>query len=51
MKFDFVSFFKQTGLSDDEINKSFLTASDILEFNKNRSDMILRGVRRVEDET
>ena len=48
---DFVAFFKQTGLSDDEINKSFLTASDILEFNKNRSDMILRGVRRVEDET
>lgn len=48
---DFVAFFKQTGLSDEEINNSFLNASDILKFNENRENLILRGVRRVDDET
>ena len=47
---DFVAFFKQTGLSDDEISKSFKTSFDILEFNRNRDKMILQGVRRVDDE-
>ena len=47
---DFISFFKQTGLSDVEIAKSFETSNDILEFNKNRDKMIFRGVRRVDDE-
>lgn len=47
---DFISFFKQTGLSDVEIAKSFETSKDILEFNKNRDKMIFRGVRRVDDE-
>lgn len=48
--YDFVSVFKQTGLSDLEIEKSFLSSQDILEFNKNRDKMILKGVRRVVDE-
>ena len=30
--------------------KSFITAGDILEFNKNRKDLIFKGVRRVNDE-
>lgn len=47
---DFISFFTQTGLTDDEVKKSFLTAGNILEFNKNRDKMILTGVRRVDDE-
>ena len=46
---DFVAFFKQTGLSDDEITKSFVSSSKILEFNLNRDNMILSGVRRVDD--
>lgn len=46
---DFMAFFKQTGLSDDEIKKSFNTSSDILEFNGNRDNMILKGVRRIDD--
>ena len=46
---DFTAFFKQTGLSDDEISKSFNTSSEILEFNLNRDKMILKGVRRVDD--
>lgn len=46
---DFIAFFKQTGLSDDEISKSFNTSSEILEFNLNRDKMILKGVRRVGD--
>ena len=46
---DFVAVFKQTGLSDDEIEKSFITSSNILEFNKNRDNLILKGVRRVND--
>ena len=47
---DFIAFFKQTGLTDDEIGRSFETASDILEFNRNRDKMIFKGVRRVDDE-
>ena len=45
-----MAVFRQTGLSDDEIEKSFNTSQDILENNKNRSDLIFRGVRRVDDE-
>lgn len=47
---DFVSVFKQTGLSEDEIVSAFKTSKDILEFNKNRKDLIFKGVRRVNDE-
>ena len=47
---DFISVFKQTGLTDEEIGKSFKTAEDILEFNRNRGNLIFRGVRRVDDE-
>lgn len=47
---DFVSVFKQTGLGDDEIARSFTTAESILEFNRNRKDLIFKGVRRIEDE-
>ena len=47
---DFMAFFKQTGLSDSEIDKSFLTAQNILEFNEDRDKMIFNGVRRVDDE-
>ena len=47
---DFVAFFKQTGLTDAEINNSFETSSNILEYNKSREDLILKGVRRVRDE-
>ena len=48
---DFAAVFRQTGLNDDEIQKSFDTAFNILEFNKNRNDLILKGVRRIRDET
>ena len=47
---DFTSFFRQTGLSDAEISRSFQTAGEILEFNENRHQMIFKGVRRVDDE-
>lgn len=47
---DFISVFAQTGLKEDEIIKSFKTASDILKFNQNRDKMIFKGVRRVDDE-
>lgn len=45
---DFQSVFKQTGLSEMEVDNSFKTASDILEFNKDRKNLILSGVRVVE---
>ena len=48
---DFKAFFIQSGLNESEVDKSFMTASDILEFNKSRDKMILKGVRRVDDET
>ena len=47
---DFIAFFTQTGLTVSEIEKSFMTAENILEFNRNRKNMILTGVRRVDDE-
>lgn len=47
---DFVAFFKQTGLTDAEIEKSFDTSYKILEFNNNRENMMFTGVRRVDDE-
>ena len=47
---DFIAFFKQTGLTASEIDKSFLTAQNILEFNEDRDKMIFYGVRRVDDE-
>ena len=47
---DFIAFFKQTGLCEEEISKSFETSRNILEFNGNRHNMILKGVRRVDDE-
>ncbi|WP_407410996.1 ribonuclease P protein component 3 [Methanobrevibacter sp.] len=47
---DFIAFFTQTGLTGSEIEKSFMTAEKILEFNRNRKNMILTGVRRVDDE-
>ena len=49
--YDFVAVFKQTGLTDEEINNSFRTASNILKYNENRNDLILKGVRRFHDET
>ncbi len=45
---DFKAVFKQTGLTDLEVKKSFETAADILEFNKDRKNMILSGVKVVE---
>ena len=48
---DFMAVFKQTGLSEAEIEKSFRTCADILEYNRNRDSLIFRGVRRVDDET
>ena len=45
---DFKAVFKQTGLTDLEVEKSFETAADILEFKKNRKNMILSGVKVVE---
>ena len=47
---DFISVFAQTGLTAQEINNSFKTASDILELNRNRDNLIFKGVRRVDDE-
>lgn len=47
---DFVAFFKQTGLTDDEIENSFNTSYEILEFNKDRDNMMFTGVRRLDDE-
>ena len=47
---DFISVFKQTGLTDEDIGKSFETAESILEFNRNRDNLIFKGVRRVDDE-
>lgn len=47
---DFISFFKQSGLDEKDILKSFENAQNILDFNKNRNDLILKGVRRISDE-
>ena len=48
---DFISVFKQTGLTTEEINNCFKTSEEILKFNKNRSNLIFKGVRRIIDET
>ena len=42
--------FLSIGLTQREIDKSFITAKNILEFNKNRKNMVLKGVREVNDE-
>lgn len=47
---DFTAFFTQTGLTIDDVNKSFLTADNILKYNENRDNLILKGVRRVDGE-
>ncbi len=47
---DFVAFFKQTGMADSEIEKSFVTSRNILELNKNRDNLMFTGVRRIDDE-
>lgn len=47
--YDFMAFFKQSGLTEDEILKSFDTSLNILEFNRNRHNLIFKGVRRVDD--
>lgn len=47
---DFKSFFMQTGLAAEDIDSSFKTGQNILKFNKNRKNMILKGVRRISDE-
>ena len=46
---DFISIFKQFGFTECDIKKSFENAQNILEFNNNRGNMILKGVRRVYD--
>lgn len=48
---DFKAFFIQTGLTTKEVDNSFNNARNILEFNKNRKNLILNGVMRVNDET
>lgn len=48
---DFQAFFIQTGLTEHDVQKSFQTAENILNLNKNRDNLILNGVRRVVDET
>ena len=47
---DFAAFFRQTGLTNEEITKSFDTSSNILKYNGNRDKLIFKGVRRVDDE-
>lgn len=45
---DFKAVFTQTGLTEIEVENSFKTSRDILEFNKDRKNMILSGVKVVE---
>lgn len=45
---DFKAVFTQTGLTEIEVDNSFKTSRDILEFNKERNNMILSGVKVVE---
>ncbi|MDO5849102.1 MAG: RNase P subunit p30 family protein [Methanobrevibacter sp.] len=47
---DIRAFFKSTGLTDEEFLKAMNSSGEILEFNRNRHNMILRGVRRIDDE-
>ena len=44
---DFQAVFTQSGLSELEVRNSFDTSKNILEFNKDRKNMILSGVRVV----
>lgn len=44
---DFNAVFTQTGLTSHEVESSFKTAEDIIEFNKDRKNMILSGVKVV----
>ena len=44
---DFKSVFKQCGLSDVDIEKSFNVSENIINFNKNRKNMIMAGVKVV----
>ena len=44
---DFKAVFTQTGLSNLEVENSFKTATNILEFNDDRKNMILSGVKVV----
>ena len=45
---DFEAVFTQSGLNDLEVKNSFKTAANILEFNKDRKNMILSGVKVVD---
>ncbi|WP_407378651.1 ribonuclease P protein component 3 [Methanobrevibacter sp.] len=45
---DFKAVFAQTGLSDLEVNDSFKTAENILKFNDERKNLILSGVKVVD---
>ena len=45
---DFEAVFTQTGLTSREVENSFKTAANILEFNKDRKNMILSGVKVVD---
>ena len=45
---DFQAVFTQSGLSNMEVQNSFKTAANILDFNKDRKNMILSGVKVVE---
>ena len=45
---DFEAVFTQTGLTSLEVEESFRTAENILEFNGNRKNLILSGVKVVE---
>ena len=45
---DFDAVFTQSGLNDLEVKNSFKTAANILEFNKDRKNMILSGVKVVD---
>ena len=47
---DFCEVFKQVGLDEDDIARSFDTAGAILEYNGDRENLIFNGVRRVDDE-
>lgn len=48
---DLFTFFKSTGLTERDICKSQESCKNILEFNKNRSNIILKGVMRIDNET
>lgn len=47
---DIRAFFISTGLSAEEFERAMESSRAILEFNRNRPNMILKGVRRVDDE-